>query len=103
MAEKGLMDRDMAQRLLQLSMYPVGAVVELSDGAIAAVVAVHSQGNAVQSATKPVLAILTDTSHKLLPSPKHVDLAESNGRSVRRALTEQERRDVLGRKYPEYV
>lgn len=103
LAEKGQMDRNLAQRLLELSFYPVGTVVELADGTVGVVVGTHPHPNPAQSAAKPVLALLTDPSQQLLPTPKHVDLAESEGRSILRALTAAERKNLLARKYPEYV
>lgn len=103
LAERGQMDRDLAQRLLTLSFYPVGTVVELADGSVGVVVATHQNAHSAQSASRPVLAILADESGRLLPAPKHVDLADSEGRSILRALTESERKAKLGRKYPEYT
>ncbi len=41
MAERGLLDGDVAARLLGLSFYPVGSVVEMADGAVGVVVASH--------------------------------------------------------------
>ena len=42
MAESGLLDRDYAERLLELTFYPVGAAVEMADGSLALVAAAPS-------------------------------------------------------------
>ena len=41
LADRGALDRHCAERLLHLSFYPVGSVVELADGAVGLVVATH--------------------------------------------------------------
>ena len=41
-AEGGLLDRDYAERLLNLSFYPVGSAVEMADGSLALVAAAPS-------------------------------------------------------------
>jgi hypothetical protein len=50
-----------------------------------------------------VVALLTDGHGQPLPLPVHVDLAECEGRSILRSLPPGERRDVLGKRYPEWV
>jgi HD-GYP domain-containing protein (c-di-GMP phosphodiesterase class II) len=101
LADKGVLDRFQAERLLQLSFYPVGTVVELADGAVGLVVATHQGRRDLNSPARPVLALLTDSQRKTLPEPRHVDLAECEGRSILRALPAQERRTLLGRRFPE--
>jgi hypothetical protein len=103
MAEKGLLDRHHAERLLQLSFYPVGSVVELGDGAVGLVVATHSGRRDLNTPARPVLALLTDSDGRLLPAPRHLDLAQCQGRSILRSLRAAERKEILGRRYPELV
>jgi HD-GYP domain-containing protein (c-di-GMP phosphodiesterase class II) len=101
LAEKGGLDRYQAERLLQLSFYPVGAVVELADGAVGLVVATQVGRRDLQSPARPVVALLTDPQGRPLPLPHHVDLAQCEGRSIVRTLPREERRNLLGPRYPE--
>jgi HD-GYP domain-containing protein (c-di-GMP phosphodiesterase class II) len=103
LAEQGQLDRQIAQKLLQLSFYPVGSVVEMADGSIGMVVATHTAPKEKQSPAKPVLAILVDHAGHLLPSPKHLDLVESEKKSIIRTLTQAQRRQLLGKRYPELI
>jgi hypothetical protein len=101
MAERGLLDRDLAERLLKLSFYPVGSVVELADGSVGVVVASHMAPRELHTPARPVVALLADAEGKLLPTPRHLDLAECDGRSIVRSLPTPQRRQLLGRRYPE--
>jgi HD-GYP domain-containing protein (c-di-GMP phosphodiesterase class II) len=101
LAEQGALDRNHAERLLQLSFYPVGSVVELADGAVGLVVATPSPRRDLDAPARPVVALLADTQGHPLPRPHHVDLAQSDSRSIVRALSKAERRDLLGRRYPD--
>jgi HD-GYP domain-containing protein (c-di-GMP phosphodiesterase class II) len=103
LAEQGSLDRYQAERLLQLSFYPVGAVVELADGAVGLVVATHLGRRDLNTPARPVLALLTDGDGLPLPRPQHVDLAQCESRSIVRTLPETERRERLGGRYPELV
>ena len=103
LAEGGGLDRYQAERLLQLSFYPVGSLVELADGAAALVVATPTSRRDLQTPARPVLAVLTDGDGQLLPYPRHVDLAQCEGRSIVRLLPPSERSDRLGSRYPELV
>ena len=100
LAEQGLLDRAYAERLLLLTFYPVGSVVELTDGAVGVVVATHLGRRDLNTPARPVLALLTDGQGRLLPGPRHVDLAECESRSIVRTLPREERRQRLGRRYP---
>jgi HD-GYP domain-containing protein (c-di-GMP phosphodiesterase class II) len=100
--EDGELDRHAGERLLACSMYPAGTVVELADGAIAAVVAVGSHRDQ-SPASRPVLAVLTDSQGQCLPSPRYLDLRLSDSTSIVRSLGSAERRQVLGECYPEFV
>jgi hypothetical protein len=103
LAENGQLDRYLAQKLLQLTFYPVGSVVEMADGSIGMVVATHSAPKEKQTPAKPVLAILVDHAGHLLPAPKHLDLVESEKRSIIRTLSQAQRRQLLGKRYPELI
>jgi hypothetical protein len=102
-AEKGALDRQQAERLLQLSFYPAGTAVELNDGAFGVVVATHAGRRDLAAPARPVVALVTDARGQPLPTPVHVDLAECEGRSVLRSLPPAERRELLGRHYPEWA
>jgi HD-GYP domain-containing protein (c-di-GMP phosphodiesterase class II) len=103
LAEQGALDRQHAERLLLLSFYPVGTVVELADGTVAMVVATHLGRRDLNTPARPVLVLLTDAQGQVLPAPHHVDLAQCDNRSIVRTLRPDERRDLLGRRYPELV
>jgi HD-GYP domain-containing protein (c-di-GMP phosphodiesterase class II) len=103
LAEQGKLDRHQAERLLRLSFYPVGSVVELADGAVALVVATHMSRRDLNTPARPVLAVLTDSEGSPLPRPHHVDLAQCEGRSVVRILHRAERGERLASRYPELV
>jgi HD-GYP domain-containing protein (c-di-GMP phosphodiesterase class II) len=103
LAEQGALDRSLAERLLQLSFYPVGSVVELADGAVGVVVATHLGRRDLNSPARPVVAVLTDTQGQPLPTPRHLDLAMSAHQSIVRTLPAHERHELLGQRYPEWV
>jgi HD-GYP domain-containing protein (c-di-GMP phosphodiesterase class II) len=103
LAEQGKLDRFQAERLLRLSFYPVGSIVELADGAVALVVATHMGRRDLNTPSRPVLAVLTSSEGLPLPRPHHVDLAQCEGRSIVRVLQRHERSERLGGKYPEFV
>jgi hypothetical protein len=100
-AESGRLDRDFAELLLHLSFHPVGTVVELSDGAVAVVVATPSGSPHLRASARPVVAILADGTGQLLPRPGFVDLGASERGSVVRSLSRTERRTLLADRYPE--
>jgi hypothetical protein len=102
-AEKGTLDRQQAERLLQLSFYPAGTAVELADGAFGVVVATHGGRRDLSAPARPVVALVTDARGQPLAAPAYVDLAECAGRSVLRGLAAAERREILGRRYPEWT
>jgi HD-GYP domain-containing protein (c-di-GMP phosphodiesterase class II) len=101
LADQGTLDPQQAERLLLLSFYPVGSVVELADGAVGVVVATHMTRRDLNTPARPVLALLTDGRGQLLPGPRHLDLACCEGRSIVRTLSATEWRDKLGSRYPE--
>jgi len=102
-AEQNLLDRFAVEKLLIFSFYPVGSVVEMSDGAIGVVAANHQGRNELHLASRPVLNLLIDASGHLLPTPMPMDLAECEGGTVVRTLRAPERARRLGRHYPEWA
>ncbi len=103
MAEQGSLDRHHAERLLQLSFYPVGSIVELADGAVGLVVATHAGLRDLNAPARPVVALLTTSRGELLPTVQHLDLAQCESRSITRTVPAQERQVLLGKRYPELV
>jgi hypothetical protein len=103
LAEQGRLDRHYAECLLQLTFYPVGSVVELADGSVAAVVATPGPRRDLASPAKPVVAVLLDGEGRPLPLPRHVDLAAAEGPSIVRTLPASERRELLGAAFPEWL
>jgi HD-GYP domain-containing protein (c-di-GMP phosphodiesterase class II) len=101
LADQGALDRNQAEKLLRLSFYPVGSVVELADGALALVIAAPVPRNDLNAPARPVVALLTDPQGRSLPAPQPIDLAQCDSRSIVRTLSPAERRDLLGRRYPE--
>lgn len=100
MADGGALGREEADRLLVLSFYPVGTVVELSDGAVGVVVAPPTTADGMESRTRPVLSVLTDARQRPLAAPAFVDLARCEGRTVVRCLPAARRDDLLGKHFP---
>lgn len=103
LAEHGQLDRDFAEYLVQLSFYPVGAVVELTDGRIGVVAANHTDRMDPRSPGRPVIALLADADGTMLSRPEHLDLSASARGGIVRTLTAERRRTVLGARYPELV
>jgi hypothetical protein len=101
LADKGALDRTRAERLLHLSFYPVGSIVELADGAVGLVVATHTGRRDLNTPARPVLVLLTTPQGEALATPRPLDLAECEGRSIVRVVPAVERRQLLGRRYPE--
>jgi HD-GYP domain-containing protein (c-di-GMP phosphodiesterase class II) len=101
MADRGLLDRTLAQRLLSLSFYPNGALVELSDGSIARVISAPPIVIDVKGPARPVLAVLTGPDGSVLPFSKYADLGRTEGPSIVRSLPASECRRRLGKQYPE--
>jgi HD-GYP domain-containing protein (c-di-GMP phosphodiesterase class II) len=103
LAEQGALDRLQAERLLRLSFYPIGSVVELADGAVGQVVAGPNRQDDLDSPGRPVVALMTDSRGQPLPTPHYLDLSRSTGRSIVRSLAPTERRRVLGKHHPELL
>ncbi|HEV8062694.1 MAG TPA: HD domain-containing phosphohydrolase [Gemmataceae bacterium] len=101
MAEKGELDRRHAERLLLLSFYPIGSVVELVDGAVGLVVAAHTGKTDLSTPARPVVMLLTDSENRPLAIPRPLDLTQTEHRGVVRTLTPEQRRALLGKRFPE--
>jgi hypothetical protein len=101
LAERDALDRQQAERLLLLSFFPPGSVVELTDGAQAIVLAVHPGQPGLTNPSRPIVLLVSETHAQPLALPRVVDLVEEKGRSVLRALDCAERRRLLGRRFPE--
>ena len=101
MAERGELDRKHAERLLQLSFYPTGSVVELADGAVGVVVAAHTAKSDLTTPARPVVMMLTDSETRPLAIPRPIDLAQTEHRNIVRTLSPEQRRELLGRRFPE--
>ena len=102
-AERGHLDRRCAELLLGLTFYPVGTAVELSDGSVGLVVATHHTRRDLTTPARPVLALLTNSQGQPLPAARHLDLAMTPSASIVRSLPPEQRRQALGRRYPELV
>ena len=103
LAEQGLLDRQCAELLLQLSFYPVGTAVELGDGAVGVVAATPGSWRDLNSPARPVVAVLLDAQGHRLPRPHHLDLVQCEHNSIVRSLSVKERRAVLGGPCPEWA
>jgi hypothetical protein len=101
LADQGGLDPREAERLLTLSFYPVGAAVELANGAIGVVVATHMAARDLNTPARPIVAVLTDALGRPLPTPQYIDLGAAEGPAIVRTLTAAERQESLGRSYPE--
>jgi hypothetical protein len=103
LAEQGALDRFQAEKLLNLSFYPPGSVVELTDGGVGLVVAAHKANSDLRAPSRPILTMLLDSQGRFLPFPNALDLLPCEGRSILRSLPADERQEVLGGRYPELV
>jgi HD-GYP domain-containing protein (c-di-GMP phosphodiesterase class II) len=100
LAERDYLDKKWTERLLLLSFYPVGSVVELNDGMIALVVGVHAGERGITHPAQPILQLIQDADGKPLAWPLLVDLLEQRDRSILRCLNAEERATVLGKHFP---
>ncbi len=104
MAEAGLLDRDYAERLLNLTFYPVGSAVEMADGSLALVAAAPTAArDDLNAPARPVVAVLTDPDGEGLPAPRHFDLTRREDQSIVRTLPAGERRELLAARFPEWA
>jgi HD domain len=103
LAERDALDREQAERLLVLSFYPAGSVVELNDGAAALVLSAQPGLRALASPSRPIVLLLTDAHLQALALPRVIDLVQEKERSIVRGLPSTDRRRLLGQRYPELV
>ncbi len=101
LAENGQLDRDFTEYLLNLTFYPVGTVVELSDARVAVVVSAQYRRLDLQASSRPVVAVLIDADGQTIARPKYVDLSSTKVGSIRRVLPTAERWQRLGESYPD--
>jgi hypothetical protein len=94
-AERGQLDGPLAECLLELSFYPVGSVVELSDGRIGVVIATQNLKQDLAAPAKPVVRILASPEGAPVPLAAHVNLAQCDGLHVVRSLTRAESEKAL--------
>jgi HD-GYP domain-containing protein (c-di-GMP phosphodiesterase class II) len=94
-AEKGRLDMARAELLLGLSFYPVGTIVELSDGQLGRVAATHPMHGDLSTPARPVIELLMTADGETLPWAEHVDLAAGEGRHIVRSLTIEEARERM--------
>jgi hypothetical protein len=102
LAEQGKLDAKVAERLLALSFYPPGCVVQLDDGSVAVVLAPQAGAKALSQPSKPFVSVIQDALGQAPALPRLIDLAESE-RGIVRGLKSAERRAALGTLYPELV
>ena len=88
---------------MALAFYPLGAVVELTDGRVGVVAANHPDRLNPRAPGRPVIAVLADADGALLPRPEHLDLSASARGGVLRTLPADRRRELLGGRYPDLV
>lgn len=103
MAEQGQVDRDFAEYLLNLAFYPVGAVVELTDGRVGVVVANHPNRLDPRAPSRPVVSVLTAADGGLLPRPEYVDLSAADRGGIASGVPAAKARELLGIRYPDLV
>jgi HD-GYP domain-containing protein (c-di-GMP phosphodiesterase class II) len=103
LAERGHADKDFSEQLLNLAYYPVGSVVELTDGRVGAVVANHPDRVDPRSPARPVVAVLADATGTALVRPEYLDLYAADTGSVLRGVPTSKARALLGDRHPDLV
>jgi HD-GYP domain-containing protein (c-di-GMP phosphodiesterase class II) len=88
-SEQGRLDVTAAELLLELSLYPIGSIVELSDGSIGQVIALNQVASDQRLAT-PIVAVLLDGEGKPLGMPRYVNLASKSGPHLVRNIPVEE-------------
>jgi HD-GYP domain-containing protein (c-di-GMP phosphodiesterase class II) len=103
LAERGQIDRDFAESLLNVAFYPAGTPVELTDGSTGVVVANHPNRLDPRAPGRPVVALLTTPDGAPLPRPEHLDLSTAVQGGILRGLPGDRARELLGARYPDLV
>lgn len=101
LAEHGQLDKDFCEYLVHLSFYPVGSIVELTDGRVGIVAANHVNRMDPRAPGRPIVAILVEADGTLSTRPKHVDLSQSSRGAILRTLPADRRKELLARRYPD--
>lgn len=103
LAEREYLDRASTERLLLLGFYPVGAAVELNDGAVGIVIGAHRGETAIANPDRPIVSIVQDAHGTPSAFPEIIDLIDVRDRRIVRGLNPFERRTRLGKQYPQLV
>jgi response regulator RpfG family c-di-GMP phosphodiesterase len=103
LADHGQLDKDFAEYLVNLSHYPVGTIVELTDGRAAQVAANHMNRMDPRSPGRPVVMVLAEADGTLLPRPEPVDLSVASRGGIVRSLPADRKKELLARRYPDLV
>ncbi|MBI3411272.1 MAG: HD domain-containing protein [Planctomycetes bacterium] len=103
LADQGSLDKTQAEKLLHLTFYPVGTVVELSDGAVAVVVGTHAGYQGLIHPAKPIVSLLQESQGRALAMPKVLDLLHEESRCILRTLPAEDRKRLFARKYPAWM
>jgi len=85
-AESGKLDLALAFRLLDVSFYPLGTLVELSGGEWAEVVATQRIASDLELASLPIVRVLRDSEGGHVGEPIFWNLAQRKGCRVVRVL-----------------
>ncbi|HEY3787515.1 MAG TPA: HD domain-containing phosphohydrolase [Urbifossiella sp.] len=101
LADHGQLDKDFAEYLVNLTFYPIGSVVELTDGRFGMIAANHANRMDPRSPGRPVVAILAEADGTLHGHPEHVDFSLASRGGILRTVTRERRKELLGRRYPE--
>jgi hypothetical protein len=86
MADQGQLDKQAAEHLLTLSFYPIGTLVEMTDGTTGLVVATPLARHDLQAPSRPVVKLFNDSHGKPLAMPRYLDLAQSDHGTIVRTL-----------------
>ena len=81
----------------------MGTVVELTDGRVGIVAANHPNRMDPRSSARPVVAVLADSDGTLLSRPEHLDLSATDRGGIVKSLSVEQRRTLLGQRYPDLV
>lgn len=100
LAERGFLDSTSAERLLRLSFYPIGSVVELNDGSIALVIGAPEGKQGIANPGRPVVQIILDPQGRAPAWPAIFNLLDATDRSIVRGLRADERKTLLGKRCP---
>ncbi|GBD37529.1 3'3'-cGAMP-specific phosphodiesterase 3 [bacterium HR36] len=92
-AEQGRLDIAAAELLLGLSLYPIGSIVELSDGCVGQVIALN-QASAESLPRAPIIAVLLDRTGQPLCIPRYINLGEAAAPHIVRQVSHQELLDI---------